>query len=546
MILLTSLALTTVLTAGTPPVDGAPCRDANGATSGFSLALDGERASRSRTLTAALDCVLAEAADSSRSSSRIVPARSVSQRVLPEPATPGVLDDGPAWLRPFSFFVSSTGVYESNIDHDENPIQDYGAVFGVGTHFETDTVEIEYEVASHNYQNTDRWDRISHSLTSSYEQKITRKLSMEAVGELALRGSSEDRELGDQYVFEPRLHYRISPSNRLRLYGAYRLRRYDENPERDATNRYVGLELRQRLGTATLDVGYRTEQNHAEGPRFTYDRQTYSAQLSTPLAGGLHRLGLEVRYRPQQYANRFVRDRHPEEGLRRDRRWIFSLGGSFALGRSLELLPGYKFETRSSNDPDKKFGAHAVYVGLRYWFGKRGNPAIARRRPKAAPADAAKRKEKTKSGGGDAPPAERAAAESVGTAGARMTSAPPKTHESGLTRAAKEKWSERAEAERHRLLRGTAGNYTIDLGTLCGDRALEDAWRRDSASGALWLIPSARGECFQLYWGHFSSRRDADRALRKVPAYFRTGGGQPPVVAITSQAVASTSGTRFP
>jgi hypothetical protein len=240
-----------------------------------------------------------------------------------------------------------------------------------------------------------------------------------------------------------------------------------------------------------------------------------------------------------------VSERHPEEGLRRDRRWIFSLGGSFALGRNVELLPGYRFETRSSNDPEKKFGAHAVYVGLRYWFGKRGNPAIAGRRPKAPPTDAAKR-EKTKSVGGDAPPAKRATAESVGTAAAKMTSAPPKTPESGLTRSSMENWSERAEAERHRLLRGTAGNYTIDVGTLCGGRALEDAWRRDSAGGALWLIPSARGDCFQLYWGHFSSQRDADRALRKVPAYFRTGGDQPPVVAITSQAVASTSGTRFP
>jgi hypothetical protein len=429
MIPLSSIVLATVLTLSASEVAGAPCRDSSRGSRGFGLALDWQRAgepgartghllravsaSDNSTRTAALDCVLAAAVGSSPRI--VVPARAVSQRVLPEPASPSSRDDGPAWLRPFSFFVSSTGVYDSNINHDENPVRDYGAVFGVGTHFETDTVEVEYEVASHNYQNTDRWDRISHSLTSSYEQKITRKLSMEAVGELALKGSSEDRELGDQYVFEPRIHYRISPSNRLRLYGAYRLRRYDENAERDANNQYVGLELRQRLGRATLDVGYRWEENRAEGPRYTYDRQTYSAQFSTPLAGGLHRLGMEVRYRPQQYAHRFVDDEE-DEGLRRDKRWVFTVGGSFVLGRNLEILPGYKFETRSSNDPEKKFGAHAAYVGLRYWFGKRGNPAIAGIGPKEPPADAAKRQEPTKSVIDDSPSQERVEARPVGTA----------------------------------------------------------------------------------------------------------------------------------
>lgn len=532
MIFLSSIALATALTAGTPQVDRAPCRESNRGTSGFGLGLDSERASQPGTLTAALDCVLAEAADSSLSSPRIVPARTASQRVLPEPASPSALDGGPAWLRPFSFFVSSTGVYESNIDHDENPISDYGAVFGVGTHFETDTVEIEYEVASHNYQNTDRWDRVSHSLTSSYEQKITRKLSMEAVGELALRGSSEDRELGDQYVFEPRLHYRFSPSNRLRLYGAYRLRRYDENPERDATNRYVGLELRQRLGKASLDVGYRTEQNHAEGPRFTYDRQTYSAQLSTPLVGGLHRLGLEVRYRPQQYANRFVSDRHPEEGLRRDRRWVFSLGGSFALGRHLELLPGYKFETRSSNDASKKFGAHAVYLGLRYWFGRGGNPTLARKRPTEPPAHAAKKEEPMKGGTASLSP-RRSEAPAAPIPAATSSAASPVVSPARAARASNERWSKRAEADRRRLVSGDAGRYAIELDLVCGSRFLEEAWRHDSRAGAMWLIRS-ESSCYRVFWGHYSSQHDAERALRKIPEDFRSGSQRPFVVLLAS------------
>lgn len=291
-------------------------------------------------------------------------------------STPAEAD--PSWLQAFSFFASLGGNYDTNINHDEEPKRDWGYVVGAGTRFETDAFELEYEVASHSYENTDRWDRISHSLTTSLDQRLTRRLSVEAVGEVALKGSSEDRELGDQYVFEPRIHYRFSPSNRLRLFGAHRLRRYDEDPQRDATNQYLGAEFRQRIGPGNLDFGYRWERNRSEGPRNRYRRQTYNAQYATPLADGLHRLALEVKYRPQQYSERFVDDEE-DEGLRRDARWIFSAGASFALGRHLELVPGYKFEFRTSNDPEKEFDAHVGYLGLRFWFGSGGNPSIARR-----------------------------------------------------------------------------------------------------------------------------------------------------------------------
>lgn len=559
MISLSSIALAVALTAGASEVAGAPCRDSIRATRGFGLALDWKRAAEPRaqarrllrpvsatdpsTRTAALDCVLATAAAPSR---RIgVPARVAPQRVLPEPASTSAPDDGPVWLRPFAFFAGTAGVYDSNIDQDRVPIRDYGTVFSVGTHFETDAVQVEYEVASHSYQNTDRWDRISHSLTSSYEQKITRKLSLEAVGNLALKGSSEDRELGDQYVFEPRIHYRLSPSNRLRLYGAYRLRRYDENPERDATNRYAGVELRHRLGRTALDIGYRWETNRAEGPRFTYDRQTYSAQLSTPLAGGRHRLGLEVRYRPQQYAHRFL----DNGSLRRDKRWIFSAGGSFALGRHVELLPGYKFETRSSNDPDKKFDAHVAYLGLRYWFGGRGNPSIARQRPADRPETAARKDERT-SGEETSPPKNREAtqvgsnrtapiARSKAVTSAepqpppRSNPAPLSLHRPSLPAATRQEWSRRAEADRGRLLRGEMGLYAIELLVSCDLESLEDAWSHDSMARALWLIPGGSG-CYRLFWGHFSSEREAKRAARSIPLYFRSLERHPVVVAIAS------------
>ena len=535
MISLLSLVLATTLTLSAPGVPSAPCRDATPGERGFGLALDWARAAESgppgprliravssseaSTRPATIDCVLVAAAPGPRAFRSTVAA----QRVLPEPAIPPRPDDGPGWLEPFSFFVSLTGVHDTNINHSEEPLASTGVVGGIGTRFETDNFEVEYEVAKHEYSNTDRWDRVSHSVTTSFEQRVAKKLSMEAVGELTLKGSSEDRELNDQYVLEPRINYRFSPSSRLRLYGAHRLRRYDDNQQRDATNQYAGAEFRQRLGSGAFDVGYRWETNRAEGRRYSYERQTYSLQYATPLAGGLHRLAAEVKYRPQNYSHRFVDDEE-DEPLRRDKRWIFSLEGSIALGRHLELLPGYRYETRFSNDEEEEFEAHVGYVGLRFWFGKGRNSFTDRRRPAETAAAAVK----------DRP--------QVDDAEDRAARAITSNHPAPAMRTSRhEKWSKQAEAGRLRLLRAAAGNYAIDLGLRCGDE-LEEAWLRDSDYGSLWIIPSERADCFRLFWGHFSSRRDADRDLRTVPGYFRRGGGQPIVVAITSREAAAAIG----
>jgi hypothetical protein len=587
VISLSPIALAAALAFGASEAAVTPCRDVRHATHGFDLVLDWERASHPdpragslfRTVsesdrTAEPDCVLTAAVDPSQGA--ILPARAVSERVLPESS--GSSERGPAWLRPFSFFVSATGVYDSNINHDEQPVRDYGSIFGVGTRFETDAVEIEYELASHRYRNTNHWDRISHNLTSSYQQKFSRKFSIEAFGEIALKGSSEDRELGDQYIFEPRLHYRISPSSRLRLYVAYRLRRYDVNPQRDANNQFAGLELRKHLGRAIFDLGYRWEKNRAAGPRYTYDRQTYSAQFYTLFAGGLHRLGMELRYRPQQYSHRFV-DNHAANGLRRDARWIYSLNSSFSLGRSLELLPEYRFERRSSNDPGKKFDAHVAYLGLRYWVGRGDNPSPRRRHPAQPPALAAKKEEPIKRdtaspspGRSEAPPAPISRSEARAPLAAKKeepmkkdtaspspdrSEAPPAptsrsearaplprpaatssaaslvVSPAAAVQASNEKWSKRAEAERLRLVRGDAGRYAIELGLVCGARFLEDAWRNDSKEGAMWLIRS-ESSCYRVFWGHYSSQRDAERALRKIPEDFRSGSQRPLVVLLAA------------
>ena len=192
------------------------------------------------------------------------------------------------------------------------------------------------------------------------------KLEFEMVGHFELRGSSDDNDLGNEYVLNPRLDYDISDALRFRLYGAYRQLDYgDVDPLRNADNYYAGFEVRQRFGASSLDVGYRWEQNKSRGLRSRYHRQTYEAELTTPLRGGRDQLELEIQIRPQQYRHRFVDDEE-DEGLREDVRWIFTAAGGFAISRHFSIHPTYRYERRTSNDPEEEWDAHAASLGVRY------------------------------------------------------------------------------------------------------------------------------------------------------------------------------------
>ena len=293
--------------------------------------------------------------------------------LAPPPATPRQ-DDYPSWLRPFTFFVGISGVYDSNINHDDEPVESTGGVMSVGTRFETDDFELEYLMSSHSYSHAENWSRIGQRLEMSYEWDLSDKLEFEMVGGAELKGSSDDRDLGNEYILNPRFDYDVSDAMRVRLYGAYRLRDYgDIDPTRNADNYYAGLEVRQRFGAANLDVGYRWEQNKSSGLRSRYHRQTYEVELTTPLWGRRNQLQLEFKMRPQHYWHRFVDDEE-DEGRRRDVRWIFTASGGFPISRHFSIHPIYRYEKRTSNDPEEYWDAHLAILGLRYHFG--GPPVV--------------------------------------------------------------------------------------------------------------------------------------------------------------------------
>ncbi len=199
----------------------------------------------------------------------------------------------------------------------------------------------------------------------SFEQKLARQWRAETSGEVALKGSSEEREVANQYSIRQQLEFRLNPAYRFQAFAAYRVKRYSDDAGRNAIDPYVGGRFEQRFnGGRSWNINYRYDKNRSQDPRRRYIRWTYGAEFVTPVINRQNLLSLEVKYRPQLYA-RLVRvdgKRVP----RRDQRWLVSADWERALKDDLRLTLSYRFERRASNDPDKKFNEHLL--GLTFNF----------------------------------------------------------------------------------------------------------------------------------------------------------------------------------
>lgn len=263
--------------------------------------------------------------------------------------------------RPISWFVTATSAADTNIDHNLDNVFAYGGALGGGVQYqnrpEDPSFLMTYQTAVHRYARTDRWDRLSQHLRAVFERELDGPWEVHAIGEISLKGTSEDRELSNQYTITPRLQYRIDRWRRLRAYGTLRLRRHDEDTGRNATNRYAGMTFTQRsqLGDE-WDMDLRFEHNSARDPRQTYVRWTFSTQYMTPLTAR-NRLELGARFRQVNYSHRLV-EVNDKDVLRRDHRWVPSVDWVRTINSHAEIRLGYSLETRASNDPRREFAAH--------------------------------------------------------------------------------------------------------------------------------------------------------------------------------------------
>lgn len=276
--------------------------------------------------------------------------------------TPAILE-----LRRLSPFVTFSGGFDSNINRDSAELDSVGVVAGAGLLFRDNprkpSLEISYHTGLHRYTATDRWNRLSHFTRVAWEREVAHDLTLENIGEISIKGSTEDRELGDQYLVMPRLEYKIDSRWRVRGYAAYRARRYAEDVGRNAHNGFVGLELRSRASRgARWDVGARLERNAARDPRREYRRWTTYVDWSNAMTRR-DRLELELRVRQQRYPYRFVDVDNGPDVLRRDWRVEPTAAWVRAIGRT-EFRVQYEFELRRSNDIRRGYHAHGLTFGV--------------------------------------------------------------------------------------------------------------------------------------------------------------------------------------
>jgi hypothetical protein len=276
--------------------------------------------------------------------------------------------------RRFWLSMSMSSEFDTNITHDERGLGSFGVVPSFGAHFvdnpEKPSFEADYEVALHRYTKTNEFDRVSHYFTASYRRQLARRWYAKTVGEVSLKGSSEDRDVNNQYVLEQQLQYRPNTANRLTAFAAYRLKRYPIAEQgSNAIDSYAGGKYERRLKAGRAwTLGYRYDKNRAQDPRNRYVRWSYNTEFSTPLsAANRDLLTLGLRYSPRPYA-RLIKV-NGERVPRRDRRWVFDALYERQLSRDVRMGWSYSYETRNSNDPDKKFASNLFGVTFNFnWW----------------------------------------------------------------------------------------------------------------------------------------------------------------------------------
>ena len=181
------------------------------------------------------------------------------------------------------------------------------------------------------------------------------------------------------------------------------------------------------------------------------------------------------------------------------------------------------------------------YFGFQWWQGRQAPEAVAVHRP-APPRPAATQ---------TAPPASSATTPEI-VAGGASTTAPPagvpetspavtsQTPPATATVAAATETVEQAlpkviaatrppasgdqaryDAMAREFAANPTGNFTVQIQILCDPGNLGAAMR--DGGSEVWFVPQAIGarSCYRVFWGHFATRDEAQRALGRVPAGIR-------------------------
>ncbi len=279
------------------------------------------------------------------------------------PAAPSPRLSAPA-RGPWTLFGSASNGVSSNVNFDQEDLGAYGVVLGGGVAFVSDDFAFTYELAGHQYTNTEKWNRVSQRVEASFEKSLPGNWEFETVGQVAFKGSSEDRDIVDQDLeINPRLRYRFSPDRRVRFFTAHRLKRYNDAPETNARKHYVGAEFREALGEGRhWEAGARFETNDEDLAKGDYRRWTYWLEHGMQMTSR-DTLVMQLRYRLKHYTSRVV-EIEDVDHLRLDHRFVPAFAWIHAVNHRFEVRFDYTYESNYSNDPSKEYGAHLAWTSM--------------------------------------------------------------------------------------------------------------------------------------------------------------------------------------
>lgn len=277
---------------------------------------------------------------------------------------------------PFGFHVGLVrldlySVYESNIDREVIPTEDYGlkagGLFRVQSQPRDPLAYLEYRGIFQAYANTDDWDRISHRFRAGMGGEPVKNLELGIYGDLNTRTANEDQQLVNQFTVSPSIALFGPRSLGAQVYGAYRVRDFINVAGEDEIIRYVGVEGQTRLWmSARLTAGYRYEEADSQLPSESYFRRRVEGELEQYI-GRWDRLRLSIQYRVREYPHDIV-DSDAGEVSREDRRWIPGVRWTHRLIGGQQIQLDYQYQSRTSNDPDKEYEAHRLTLAFRWPF----------------------------------------------------------------------------------------------------------------------------------------------------------------------------------
>lgn len=293
---------------------------------------------------------------------------------VPSPAQGQNTPDDPDLERPrarstatrFDLELRSSGIFDSNIDHDDTELDSYGSSTVVRARLRTRPVTLEYQAGLDRFSRTDKWDRVMHRFRAE-GARSTSHWRANARVELTAGDSSDDREpLGATYMLEPELEYRFDNAHRVSVLGRYLVRHLGGEESRQDRTWLTGAEFSRRTSSEDWwSVRYRYEVADTEAPRNRYRRHTYLWYSRTKLTSHDDLL-VGLSFSSRRYPNRLLRLESSEE-LRHDTRWTYRIAWGRTLSDALRLEAAYTLDRQNSNDEDKPFRAHRAGLTM-IWY----------------------------------------------------------------------------------------------------------------------------------------------------------------------------------